>query len=166
MLKSEDYIHKLPNKGKINEIDDKLINMGLEIDKIESKRLIIRNCIKEMENKMFKLREKSVNHPQNQKIGDEIEDTENKLKEGIKAFNKLNDKMTRKEIAIVKLKQQKKEEIRIGLINYLNEVKLRHDTLLFEGYKQDESKSEKLEELEREMEDINQVLKIEFPDSS
>ncbi len=162
MQKSEDYIHKLSNKEKIDEFADKLINIGLKIDKIESKRIIIKNCIKEMENKMFKLREKSINHPQNQKIRDEIEDTENKLKEGIKTFNKLNDKIFRKEIALIKLKQERMEEIRRGLINYRDEIKLRHEKLQHEMNNLNKNDVDELKELKEELRLINQLINTEF----
>lgn len=158
MQKLENYIPKLRNKEKIEDIDDKLINTELKIDKIESKRVIIKNCIKEMENKMFKLREKSINHPNNQKIRDEIENTEDKLKEGIKIRNDLNDKIFRKEIALIKLKQERKEQIKIGLIDYRDEIKLRYEKIQHEINKRNKNNIDELKELKEELEHINLLI--------
>lgn len=165
MKKLEDYIPKLRNREKIDDIDDNIINIELKIGKMGSKLIVIKSCIKEMENQMFKLREKFLNHPQSQKIRDEIEDMDNKLRDEIKTFNKLNDKICRKEIALIKLKQERKEQIRIGTIAYRDEIKLRHEKLQHEISKQnvpDKNNVNELKELEDELEYINQLVNREF----
>lgn len=165
MQKLEDYIPKLRNREKIDDINNEIINIELKIGKIGSKLIVIKSCIKEMENQMFKLREKCINHPPSQKIRDEIEDADNELKDEIKTFNKLNDKVCRKEIALIKLKQKRKEQIRIGVIAYRDEIKLRHEKLqtkLNRQNKPNKNDINELKELENELEHINQFINREF----
>jgi len=53
MRNLDEYIPELSNKEKILKITEKIVNIELKIDKYESKRPVIKQCIKEMENKMF-----------------------------------------------------------------------------------------------------------------
>lgn len=160
----DDYLPKLKNKEKIWEITEKIVSTELKINKYESRRLIIKECIKEMEKKMFKLHKKSLKYPKSQKIGDEIEDTETKLEKGIKISNDLNDRISRKEIALIKLKQERQREINVGLKKYLDLINLKYEKLQKEDIEHDEShkdKENKLKEIRNEIEHIKRLIEIE-----
>jgi chromosome segregation ATPase len=165
MQNLDEYIPKLGNNGKILKITEKIVNNELKIDKYESKRSVIKQCIKEMENKMFKLHEKSLKYPKNEKIGNEIEDTENKLRKGIKALNGLNDKIIRKEIALIKLKQEKEKEIKSGLTEYLDNINFKHEKLhqeITDDNRHHNDRKIELEKMENEIKHIKQLIEIEF----
>lgn len=165
MRNLDEYIPELSNKEKILKITEKIVNIELKIDKYESKRPVIKQCIKEMENKMFRLHKRSLEYPKNQKIGNEIEDTESKLKKGIKILNGLNDKIIRKEIALIKLKQERKKEIKSGLTEYMGKINSRYEKLQEEEIRDNEPHEDRKNELEKikmEIEHIKRLINTEF----
>lgn len=95
------YINKLKNKEEIRDIEEKIVNQKLKIDNIDSERLIIKKCVEEMENKLFKLKNKLLQYPDNEKIEEEIENTEIELNKGNKILNDMNHGLSRKDLTIL-----------------------------------------------------------------
>jgi len=155
----DDYISKLDNKDKIFNISDKIVKNELKLHKYESKRLIIKKCIHEMENNLVQLQIKTSKSNGNKRINDEIGDTGNKIKEGHKALDKLNEKLSRGEVGLLKLRQDKRKEINRGLIKYLNMLNLKYEKLQQENNESNEDKENK--EIEKEIEHIKRLIEIE-----
>lgn len=152
MKELEHYIDKLENKEEIRNIDKKMVNQELKIHKMEIKWSITKKCVEEMEKRLSKLEDKSIQFKGNQKIGKEIKSTKSKLKKGQKALSSMNKDLTQKEVSLIKLKQKRKKLIVNGLARYNKQLKLKHQKLLNEG-------SEDLRELEDEIEHIGLLIK-------
>jgi len=160
----DDYIPKLKNKDKIWDIDEKMIKTELKLYKYESKRLIIKKCIQGMGNKLHHMQNKAFQHPENEKIIDEIKDTQNKIKEGHRALEKLNENLSRGEVGLLKLKQDREKEITNGLLKYMDILILKCEKLQKEGIEFDKShedKENKLKEIKKEIKDIKRLIEIE-----
>ncbi len=159
----DDYILKLENKAKILNMDKKIVNTELEIHKYESRRLIIKKCVQEMINRLVQLQNKASKHPENEKIVDEIEDTEKKIKEGQKILEKLNENLSRSEISLLKLKQEKNREINVGLTKYIVLLNLKYEKLQQgpSAAESDEDKQNRLVEIEREIRHLKRLIEIE-----
>jgi len=161
MLNTDDYIPKLSNREKIKKLNDKIVINELKIEKNESKRLIINQCVAETQNKLDKLQNKVLLYPDNEKIADEIENSSKRIREGKKILENLNEKLLHQEIALVKLRQKQKAEIKSGLVKYLDEINSNYEKILQDEIKdkQDNEKENELEKLEREIEHIKQLIR-------
>jgi chromosome segregation ATPase len=162
------YLNELKNKGKIDNFEEKIIKSELEIDKIENQRLICSKYVEEMENSLNKLQKKAIEYPENEDIKEKIKENTKKLKKAQITLNDLNDRISRKEIALLKFNQARREEIRMGLIEYFHESKLKCEKLRQEWINYNElaiSVHDELKETEEEIECVKRILKMEFGDS-
>lgn len=125
----EFYLNELKNKGKIDNFEEKIIKSELEIDKIENQRRICAKYVEEMENTLNKLQKKAIEYPENEDIKEKIKENTKKLKKAQSNLNNLNDRISRKEIALLKFNQARREEIKMGLIEYFHESKLKCEKL-------------------------------------
>lgn len=156
-----DNIPKLSNREKIKKLNDKIVNTELKIDKNESKRIILKKCIEETENKLNMLQNKSLKHPDNEKIIDEMEDSGKRIREGNRILENLNEKMLRQEIVLVKFKQKRDAEIKSGLEKYLYNLNSDYEKLhqgLINDSKRDEEKETQLKELKTEIDYIKELI--------
>ncbi|MBI5679424.1 MAG: hypothetical protein HZC47_00785 [Methanobacterium sp.] len=161
----EIYIDELKNKEEIESFEKKILDTELEIDKIGQKRLICIKYTKEMENELNKLRKKALEHPKNEKIEDELKETEEKLKKSEKRIHKLNEGITDKEIVLLRFQQTRREEIKMGLINYFHDTKLKCEKLRNKWIRYNEMAMvthDELKKTEEELESVKRVIKSEF----
>ncbi len=157
----DDYIPKLNNKEKIQKLTDKIVNIELKIGKNDSKRLIIKKCIEETEINLKQLQHKASQHPENEKIADEIRNSQNRIKEGHKILKNLNEKLSRREIALLKIKQEKNREIKSGLTKYLDKINSDCEELRQEEINADKQHNNNKNELEKiglEIEHIKRLI--------
>jgi chromosome segregation ATPase len=162
------YLKELKNFGKIENFEEKIIKSELEIDKIENQRLVCAKYIEEMENSLNKLQRRANEHPENKNIKEKIKENTKKLKKAQNTLNDLNDRISLKEITLMKFNQARKEEIRMGLIEYFHESKLKCEKLRQNWINYNEmaiSTSDELKKTEEEIECVKRILKMEFSDS-
>lgn len=168
-MSSELYLNELKNIGKIKDFEEKIISSELEIDKIENQRIICTKYVEEMERRLDKLQKRALQYPKNEDIKEEIKENTKKSKKAQKNLDYLNDRISRKEIALIKFNQARKEEIRIGLIEYFHESKLKCEKLRQKWITYNELAAgahDELKKIEEEMECVKRILKIEFGDSN
>lgn len=168
-MSSELYLNELKNIGKIKDFEEKIINSELEIDKIENQRIICTKYIEEIERRRDKLQKRDLQYPKNEDIKEEIKENTKKLKKAQKNLDYLNDRISRKEIALIKFNHARREEIRIGLIEYFHESKLKCEKLHQKWITYNELAAgahDELKKIEEEMECVKRILKIEFGDSN
>lgn len=161
------YIKELKNKEKIENFEKKIVDTELEIDKIGRKRLICIKYTKEIGEELKKLQKKAIEYPKNEKIEDEIKETEKKIKKAQKHLHELNEGITSKEVALLRFQQARREEIRMGLINYFHESKLKCEKLRNKWIRYNEmamATNDELKKIEEELGSVKRVIKSEFGD--
>lgn len=151
MNELEPYIGELKNKKKIKDIEKKILYQELEIDKLESERLVIEKCVEETVKNLRKLKNRFHRYKDNEKLIEEIEEAEDKIKKGQKALKGMNYLLSRKEVSLVRLKQKRREQIRKGLEEHLNKLKLIH--------KNKDGNLEDLDKIRREIEHLSLLIK-------
>ncbi|MBM4240492.1 MAG: hypothetical protein FJ150_02285 [Euryarchaeota archaeon] len=167
MSKLKPYLNELENKDEIKELGKKIVDIELEIDKFVRDKQVLTGNLSKTETALKKIEDDTAKYPENDKIRSQIEKATKKLDGLRRKRHDLDEILSEKEYVAFKLHKERKEAIRMGMIDLFHKAKIEYDAARNKWIKHTElaiGAHEKLKKKKKEMDSIKNAFKAEFGD--